>query len=181
MKEKKESNNNNVTRRNFLRDSVLALAGLSCLSFDLRAALKEARLAGKPLLTEKSINALIQAHPPHMAIFQRKGREAARDVKGFLKEHFYFTPTQQQELEALSPADVRQIQEVIRNVVESKGQLKVVITGEERRKRKSGETDGNSAPPPMVMAKPKVDGECSVEVDPFTGETKLVCKVTVSK
>src|SRR6266853_2071033 len=103
MSQKSESA---IARREFLKSGAIAAVGIGCLSLDLREAIAQARQAGKPLFTENNLNRFIRANPPKSKSGQGLGREAAQDVKSFIRNHFHLTAEQQQELESVSNEDI---------------------------------------------------------------------------
>ncbi len=116
-----------MKRREFLVVGATAAVGLTCLSKNLKAALKEAQLSGKPLLTEANINALIQANPLSTPKGQQIFAEAGSNLTTFAARHFYLTAEQRSELGTISAEDRRKLAEAIERARSEGKQLKVRI------------------------------------------------------
>jgi hypothetical protein len=117
-----------LKRREFLVGGATAVVGLTLFSKNVRATLSAAQQAGKPLLTEKSLNTFIKANSLRTQKGQSLSAEAARDINGFIQEHFYLTEAQRTELAALSAEDQREIADAIQKAREKKGRISVRIT-----------------------------------------------------
>ena len=123
-----------IRRRDFLKGSTMAaVVGVSCLSLDLRAALAQARATGKPLFTENNVNRLIRANPWKSRSGQLLAHEAEQDVKSFIRNHFYLTAEQEQELASVSAEEASRVQNKITEICMQGGKLDVRIQRETKR------------------------------------------------
>ena len=100
-----------------------ALLG-TCLSQGLEEALAEAKQTGKPVLTEKSLNRLFANAEANKAL----AAEAARDVKGFLREKFTLTELQAKDIALIPKAKVNELQAALKVVAAEGGKITTTIT-----------------------------------------------------
>ena len=121
-----------MKRREFLFVGATAAVGLTCLGKNLKAALAEARLAGKPLLTEANLNAFITANPLSTPKGQQVFAEAGSNLEAFAVRHFYLTPEQRRELATISAEDRRKLAGAIEQARREGKQLRVRITSSSR-------------------------------------------------
>lgn len=98
-----------VSRRNYLRGSLgLALAAGCFTSLGIRAALREAQAAGKPLLTELAINGMIPI-PQNQQAYLGAIDFAQRDLLGYLTANFHLTLQQIAEVRSIPREDLMQL------------------------------------------------------------------------
>jgi hypothetical protein len=100
-------------RRQFLKDSGLATAalGIGFFSFgDWRKAFAQARVTGRPVLTEQTLNTFI---PKDRATFKRLAAEAKRDLPSFVRSRFSLTAAQEREIDGLTQVEQNQIRKAI--------------------------------------------------------------------
>lgn len=116
-----------MKRREFLVGGATAVVGLTCLSKNLRAALAQARLSGKPLLTEGNLNELIKSNPLSTPKGQQVFAEAGSNLEAFTARHFYLTEEQRRELATISAEDRRKLAAAIEQARKEGKQLKVRI------------------------------------------------------
>src|SRR5207244_11347549 len=81
-------------RREVIAGGAMAAIGLTCLSKGIRTALAAAQRTGKPLLTEKNLNAFIKANSLRTRKGQDVSAEAIRDLNGFIRNNFHLTEAQ---------------------------------------------------------------------------------------
>lgn len=94
-----------LDRRDFLRTSAL-LGACFADPRALRAALANARLQGKPVLTQKTLNAfLAQTHGLNAATKKQMATEAKASLAAFLGKHFALTETQRQVVTGYTAKD----------------------------------------------------------------------------
>jgi hypothetical protein len=140
---KKETNTNNLqegghnsTRRAFLRDGLLATGAIG---FGIRKVLAEARQTGKPAFTAATVNKL-SASSSEEKYREMFLVEAQQDLKAFVRKTFYLTSSQEQVLNDLTPDQVAQIQNFLKQTVEKKKRVKIAVTyGPPPRRRRSGD------------------------------------------
>ena len=95
------SDHSDFNRRRLLKIGAAAAIGGVCFSAaTIKQALAQAGQSGKPLLTEKNLNALA-AQKDYDAL-QPLLQDASKDIKGFLGTHFFLTHGQEKELNSLS-------------------------------------------------------------------------------
>jgi hypothetical protein len=112
-----------VARREFLKDGIATAAiGAASIRLNLRAALAQAKREDKPLLTEQNLNRLIPKEPDAL---RQRAVEAKRDLKGFITKHFYLTPDQTRQLNALSREESSLIKEGIDLALEEGKRIRV--------------------------------------------------------
>jgi hypothetical protein len=116
-----------MKRREFLVGGATAVVGLTCLSRNLRAALAQARLSGKPLLTEGNLNEFIKSNPLSTPKGQQVFAEAGSRLEAFATRHFYLTEEQRRELATISAEDRRKLAGAIEQARKEGKQLKVRI------------------------------------------------------
>jgi hypothetical protein len=91
-----------------------------CFPEGKEVALAAARTAGKPLLTTANLNALGKDQQANKAL----AAEAIKDIPAFIRLHFYLTPSQNQQLNSLSPAQIGQLAKALQPVAASGGSVK---------------------------------------------------------
>ena len=129
------NNEQGMGRRDFLRRA--AVAG-GCLGLGLRAALAEAQEAGKPLLTEKGLNALVPANKPsgkELEDYRRTLEEAGRDPKAFVRKRFHLTKEQERKLDSLTASDLEAIRRALETARAKDQRLRVILVPEGERPR----------------------------------------------
>lgn len=107
---------NGFERRVFLERLGAAAIGFGCFK-DLagfRAALAQARLEGKPLLTEGALNQIIKETKAkgHKAS-KDTADEAKRDLKGFLKNRFTLAPDQDDAISTVDEENLAKLKDAI--------------------------------------------------------------------
>jgi len=124
-------------RRKFLQGGGAAIVAAGCFStFGLRAALREALAADKPLLTEQTLNAHIQSRRRTKESFRAWTVEVKNDLKGHLGRNFHVTASQQRELDAMFTPDViRQLNDGLDRAVKENLKVRVRIIGAPRERR----------------------------------------------
>jgi hypothetical protein len=113
-------------RRQFLRASAATVWGGSCLAFGLAGARAEAAVSGRPVFTEASFNQMMREAQASGQIKQMAA-EASRDLKGWLQGNFTLTPGQVQQIQAMSPAMVREISQTIAPIAQKGGTIQLSI------------------------------------------------------
>ena len=98
------NNDNKMDRRKFMNNATGAIIGLSALGLGLKETLAQARLTGKPMLTEESLNGIFSASNQRSATSALA--EAKQDVKGFIRKKFTLTPSQEKGLDSLSKSQL---------------------------------------------------------------------------
>src|SRR6266705_3448916 len=116
-----------LKRREFIAGGATAAIGLTCLSKGIRTALAAAQRTGKPLLTEKNLNAFIKANSLRTRKGQGVSAEAIRDLNGFIRNNFHLTEAQGRELASLSAEDKSKLRDAIKDIREKKGSISVRI------------------------------------------------------
>src|SRR5207245_8723788 len=116
-----------LKRREFIAGGATAAIGLTCLSKGIRTALAAAQRTGKPLLTEKNLNAFIKANSLRTRKGQDVSAEAIRDLNGFIRNNFHLTEAQGRELASLSAEDKSKLRDAIKDMREKKGSISVRI------------------------------------------------------
>jgi hypothetical protein len=114
----------NLGRRQFLKSAgTLALVGATCLGAGLRQALAQAKQAGKPLLTEKGVNELINSKSKEE--LRSLMLEASKDLNGFLRKHFFVAAQQESELKTLSKSDISKLSSALVKAEKQNSTVKV--------------------------------------------------------
>jgi len=90
-----------------------------CFPEGKEVALTAARAAGKSLLTMANLNTLTKDQQANKAL----AAEAAKDLPGFLSQHFYFTPAQQQQVKSLSASSKSQLAKGLQMVATNGGSI----------------------------------------------------------
>lgn len=107
---------NGFERRVFLERLGAAAIGFGCFK-DLagfRAALVQARLEGKPLLTEGALNQVIkETKEKGHKVSKDTADEAKRDLKGFLKNRFTLTPDQDAAMSSIGEENLAKLKDAI--------------------------------------------------------------------
>ena len=80
----------------------MALAASCFSAVGLRMALRDARAAGKPLLTEAELNRMIPP-PQNRQAYLAAVDFAQRDLLGYLTTNFHLTPEQIEEVQSIHP------------------------------------------------------------------------------
>ena len=112
-----------TARREFLKGGIRsATIGAVSIGLNLREALSQSKHEDKTLLTERTLNRLI---PKEAGAFRELAIEAKRDLKGFITKHFFLTPPQTQQLNALSQEELSLITEGIDMALEKGKRIKV--------------------------------------------------------
>ena len=142
-----------MKRREFIVGGATAAVGLTCLSKGIRAALAAAQKAGKPLLTEKSLNAYIKGNSLRTQRGQSLGAEAIRDLNGFIQGRFHLTEAQSRELASLSAEDKSKLTDAIKDMREKKGSISVRIVPAGRSSQEQDLREAHHAVPVI----PKID------------------------
>lgn len=117
----------NMKRREFLVGGATAAFGLTLFSKQIRAAVAAARQTGKPMLTEKNLNAFLKSNQPHTEKGQQVFADATRDLDGFLENRFSLTEEQRRELATISAADRKKLIDTIERARAEKKPINVTI------------------------------------------------------
>ena len=113
-----------ISRREFVKAGVSAALLGTCLSQGLEEALAQAQQTGKPVFTEKSLNRLFANAEANKAL----AAEAARDVKGFLRERFTLTELQAKQIALIPKSKVNELQQALKLVAADGGKITTTIT-----------------------------------------------------
>jgi hypothetical protein len=103
------SEQNPQDRRAFLRGTVAVSVGAGCLATGLREALALAALQDKPLLTEQSLNKLLEAEFPNEERHAALLKEAEANLPEFLRRRFTLTEKQVEEIKSLTAEELREL------------------------------------------------------------------------
>ena len=115
-----------TSRRNFLKDATktsVVIAG--CLKIGLRDALAQAVTTGKPVATEKNLNAFILEAASSKGSYARIVKEASADLRGFMTKNFTFTPEYEKNFKAIPDNVIEKIQNVIAQSIKENSIVKV--------------------------------------------------------
>ena len=103
-----------IERREFLKDvAKTSVIAVSCLSFGLKEALAQSKVTGKPLLTEKSLEAFILKASSNWRVYQKYTKEATYNLKGFINKHFTLTSEFEKNMNTMSNRDVASFTKII--------------------------------------------------------------------
>jgi hypothetical protein len=122
--DKKEDNV--TSRRNFLKDATkttVVVAG--CLKIGLRDALAEAMTTGKPVATEKNLNAFVQEAVKTKGSYARIVKEASTDLRSFMMKNFTFTPEYAKNFKEIPDHEIEKFEKVIAHSIEEKSIVRV--------------------------------------------------------
>ncbi len=115
-----------TSRRNFLKDATktsVVIAG--CLKIGLRDALARAMMTGKPVATEKNLNAFILEAVSSKGSYARIVNEASADLRGFMTKNFTFTPEYEKNFKAIPDNEIEKIQNVIAQSIKENSIVRV--------------------------------------------------------
>ena len=113
-----EKHKGRISRRLFVaRAGVGAAVGAGCLRFGLREALAAAQAAGKPLLTEESVNSFLAAKAEREPEFRRTLSEAQENLQEFVRSHFYLTQQQEAALDSITQEQVNKVRQALQEAV----------------------------------------------------------------
>jgi hypothetical protein len=165
------------SRREFLKTGAGVAVGVGCFTrAELKEALAQAKVTGKPLLTEANINSHIAfsatAAPErrdHQA-FAEQVREFKRDSKGYITKHFYATPNQLKEFESLGRNTMNELYEALDRCVRERLPFQVRILQGRSNKVSSL---GSPSQPGLVPASFTQASKKSVDCDGTKCEFKL--------
>jgi len=108
-----DKNKMRIPRREFMKSTGAGAAGTIVgltLGAELKEVLAQASRTGKPMLTEGAVNNLFSPGGPNeRSKLPGLLAEAKRDVKGFVRNRFTLTPSQDQQLESLSRQQLESI------------------------------------------------------------------------
>lgn len=109
-----------------MKDAAAATAvAMGCLRFGLEDALAEARVTGRPVLTETKLNNLIARMEKNRTKYIAMLKDAKADLKGFLTKNFTLTPEHVDAIDKISPADRKKINEAIDYASKTKEYMRV--------------------------------------------------------
>ena len=94
-----------IARRTFLLNGVLATGAIG---FGIRKVFAQARIAGKPALTEATMNRLLTSGSPEK--YREICLAVQKDLPGFIRKTFYLTPQQEKAVAALTPEQIQTVQ-----------------------------------------------------------------------
>ncbi len=117
---------NMTSRRNFLKDATkttVVVAG--CLKIGLRDAIAEAMTTGKPVATEKNLNAFVEEATNTKGSYARIVQEASTDLRSFMMNNFTFTPEYAKNFKAIPDHEIEKVQKVIAQSIEENSIVKV--------------------------------------------------------
>lgn len=114
---------NDGVRRRFLKTlGATAALGVSGLGDGVGDALAQRSRVRKLPLSERSLNSLVPRDPGEL---RARALEAKRDLKGFIRGHFSLTPSQAEQLDALSPGEVALIHRAIDHAVSNRKGIRI--------------------------------------------------------
>ena len=118
------NNKTSVARREFVKNGAVAAAttviGLSSLGA-VKEALAQARVTGKPLLTESALNSLFSTDGANERSRMAAIAEARQDVKRFIRNRFTLTATQERRLDSMSPQQLESINRLLETAERTNG------------------------------------------------------------
>ncbi|MGQ0542259.1 MAG: hypothetical protein ACT4O9_10490 [Blastocatellia bacterium] len=110
---------NDKTRRDFLKSGAATLAGAFCFSAGLKDALAFAKAAGKPILTQDTLNEFFkQSHGAKQ--IKTLAKKIINNPVSWLKDEFALTKMQINVLGSIPSSEWSKIKDVLK-VVEEKG------------------------------------------------------------
>jgi hypothetical protein len=121
-----KSKEKGISRRNFLKNTTkttVVIAG--CLKIGLRDALALAMATGKPVATEKNVNAFIQEATSIKGSYARIVKEASTDLRSFVKSNFTLTPEYEKNFGALPNSEIERFQKVIAQSISEKSIVRI--------------------------------------------------------
>jgi hypothetical protein len=179
-------------RREFLKASAAAVIGFGCIG-NIRGALAQAKLTGKPLLLPQNVNAFIASNQGDKKLRVALAAEAKANLKAFINKHFHLTPEQVATLDGLSARQMRVVHAAIdRAAGGTRVQMQITGSGafasEVRYTEQSGSVSSaaQSSTPPTKQdpSGGGSDGGVTIEagcgsIDPKTGTAKD-CKGSIT-
>ena len=169
MKKEKKTK---LARRQFLKDTGLTTAALGVGYFSFgawRQAFAQARVTGRPVLTEQTLNTFI---PKERTTFKRLAAEAKRDLPAFVRSRFSLTAAQEREIDNLTPAEQSQIKKAI-DLAEKEGvplQVKIRRGGRLALRSSAPSNPSGLAPASFISAPPvalRLKIDIGLSRDPF--------------
>ena len=120
-----KSKKKGISRRNFLMNTTKTVVIAGCLKIGLRDALAVAVATGKPVATEKNINALILDSAKSKGSYEKLVKEASADLRGFMTKSFTFTPEYEKNFKAVPDYEIEKFQKVIAQSIRENKVVKV--------------------------------------------------------
>ena len=122
-----------ISRRLFVtRAGVGAAVGAGCLRFGLPEAIAAAQAAGKPLLTQESLNSFLTAKAEQQPEFRRTLSEAQENLKDFVRSHFHLSPEQEAALDSMTLEQVNKVRQAVQEAVEKHYKVEVRFVADSR-------------------------------------------------
>jgi hypothetical protein len=116
-------NNQEINRRDFIRGGAMTMF---CLSFGLKEALANAKLTGKPVLTEESINALL-AREAEAKNLKSVITKFSSSPLTWITNNFSITELQKKAIRSISAADWDALRNALKPVAEKGGTIRVQL------------------------------------------------------
>lgn len=120
-----KSKKKGISRRNFLMNTTKTVVIAGCLKIGLRDALALAVETGKPVATEKNINAFILDSAKSKGSYEKIVKEASADLRGFMTKNFTFTREYEKNFKAVSDYEIEKFQKVIAQSIRENKIVKV--------------------------------------------------------
>jgi len=155
-----------ISRRMLIK---IAAIGLGCFKLGgLKEALAQVKATGKPLLTEKNLNAFIMNayQSGDKTLYLRLAQEAKADIRRFLQKYFTLTDVQAEVLQSLSSQNITKISKALDDVINKRAILTTQIIGTPQKgKGTSVEFSSTVSSEPGGKTPVKVEGSVKVKVE----------------
>lgn len=162
----KQKEEKGISRRKLIMSSAIALG---CLKLGgLKEALAQVEVTGKPLLTEKTLNAFIMNayQNKDRTLYGRLASEAKANIRGFLQKYFTLTNAQSEVLQSLSSQNIAKINKVLDYVITKRAILTTQLVGAPRAGEGVGiEVSSTVSSEPGGKTPVKIEGSVKVKVE----------------
>ncbi|MEP7341976.1 MAG: twin-arginine translocation signal domain-containing protein [Acidobacteriota bacterium] len=124
-----KKNNQDLSRRDFIKVSASTVAVGATLSFSALRAIAQSKQAGKPILNESSLNKALTPNSPsnaRVAIVQAQKQlatEFGKDPKAWITSRFTLTPEQQRRLDSFPKANWDELGKLLQTVQDKGGTI----------------------------------------------------------
>jgi hypothetical protein len=129
-----------LTRREFMKHTgLITLGGLGCLALGgLREAIARAKVTGKPVLTDASLNQFIRTNAATWSTYQRLAGEAKGSLLLFLNKYFTLTPAQAAAVKTMTSANLATFQTAINSSLKDRKPFTVAFIGTPVQSKEAG-------------------------------------------
>ncbi|MGQ9638617.1 MAG: hypothetical protein ACUVT6_12645 [Thermodesulfobacteriota bacterium] len=136
----------------------------------LKDASAQVKVTGKPLLTEKNLNAFIMNAYQNgdRTLYGRLAMDAKTDIRSFLQKYFTLTNVQTEVLQALSVQQMVKINQALDHIIAQRAMLTTQIVGEPRKGKEASvsiEAGSTVSSEPGSKTPVKLEGSVKAKVE----------------